>query len=319
VVDKVRPATVQVTTETAVPFGQTGTSLDVPQGTGTGFIYDKEGHVLTNAHVVAGGTTLLVTLASGDSQQAKLIGSDPRTDVAVLQLSGSSLPTAALGDASKLKVGDGTVAIGHALGLPGGPTVTAGVLSAIGRHVQEPSDTGGAGPFLFDMLQTDAAINPGNSGGPLVNMSGEVIGMNTLVAGQAAEGLPAQGIGFAISINRAKAVADQLVKDGRVVHPALGVCYVPLNPAVALKLGVKPDVGGAAIGQVAPGSAAAKAGLRAKDIVTKVDGTPVKEESDLPRLIDQKKPGDRVKLTILRDNAEQSIDVTLDEASQPRQ
>ena len=319
VVDKVGPATVQVTNETAVPFGQTGTSLDVPQGTGTGFIYDKEGHVLTNAHVVAGGTTLLVTLANGEAQRAKLIGSDPRTDVAVLQISGSSLPTAALGDASKLKVGDGTVAIGHALGLPGGPTVTAGVLSAMGRHVQEPSDTGGAGPFLFDMLQTDASINPGNSGGPLVNLNGEVIGMNTLVAGQAAEGLPAQGIGFAISINRAKAVADQLVKDGRVAHPSLGVSYVPLNPAVALQLGVKPETKGGAIGQVAPGSAAAKAGLRAKDIVTKVDGTPVKEESDLPRLIDQKKPGDRVKLTVLRDNAEQNIDVTLDQASQPTQ
>jgi len=315
VVDKVRPATVQVTNETAVSFGQGGTSLDVPQGTGTGFIYDKEGHVLTNAHVVAGGTTLLVTLANGDAQPAKLIGSDPRTDVAVLQLSGSSLPTVALGDATKVKVGDWTVAIGHALGLPGGPTVTAGVLSAMGRHVQEPSDTGGAGPFLFDMLQTDAPINPGNSGGPLVNLNGEVIGMNTLVAGQAGEGQPAQGIGFAISINRAKSIADLLVKDGKVAHSVLGVSFVPLNPATALQLGTKPDTKGAAIGQVAPGSPASKAGLRARDIVTKVDGTPVKEESDLPRLIDQKKPGENVKLTVLRDNAEQNVDVTLDQAS----
>jgi len=308
-----------VTNETAVPFGQTGTSLDVPQGTGTGFIYDKEGHVLTNAHVVAGGTTLLVTLANGEAQRAKLIGSDPRTDVAVLQVTGSSLPTAAMGDASKLKVGDATVAIGHALGLPGGPTVTAGVLSAMGRHVQEPSDTGGSGPFLFDMLQTDASINPGNSGGPLVNLNGEVIGMNTLVAGQVAEGLPAQGIGFAISINRAKAVADQLVKDGRVAHPYLGVSYVPLNPAVALQLGVKPETKGAAVRQVSPGSAAAKAGLQARDIVTKVNGTPVKEESDLPRLIDQKKPGDKVSLTVQRGPNEQNIDVTLDQAPPPSQ
>jgi len=315
VVDKVRPATVQVTNEAAVPFGQSGTSLDVPQGAGSGFIYDKEGHVLTNAHVVAGGSTLLVTLANGDSQQAKLIGSDVRTDVAVLQLTGSSLPTAALGDASKVKVGDWTVAIGNALALPGGPTVTAGVLSATGRHVQEPSDTGGAGPYLFDMLQTDAPINPGNSGGPLVNLNGEVVGMNTLVAGQAEAGVPAQGIGFAISINRAKAIADQLVKDGHVAHSSLGVSYVPLNPAIALQLGTKPDTKGAAIAQVAPGSAASKAGLRAKDIVTKVDGTAVKEESDLPRLIEQKKPGGKVSLTILRGGSEQSLDVTLDQAS----
>jgi len=315
VVDKVRPATVQVTNETGVPFGQSGTTLDVPQGTGTGFIYDKEGHVLTNAHVVAGGKTLLVTMANGEAQEAKLIGADTRTDIAVLQISGSSLPVAQLGDPGKLKVGDWTVAIGHALGLPGGPTVTAGVLSAVGRHVQEPSDTNGAGPYLFDMLQTDAPINPGNSGGPLVNVNGEVIGINTLVAGQAEEGVPAQGIGFAIPMSRAKTVADNLVKDGRVAHASLGVSFVPVNPAIALQLGAKQGTKGAAIGQVTPGSAAAKAGLRSRDIVTKVDGTDVKEESDLPRLIDTKKPGDKITLTVLRNGNEQTIEATLDQAS----
>jgi S1-C subfamily serine protease len=284
---------------------------------GTGFIYDKQGHVLTNAHVVSGSTTLLVTTANGDAQEAKLIGIDPRTDVAVLQISGSSLPTAALGEPSKLKVGDWTVAIGHALGLPGGPTVTAGVLSAVGRHVQEPSDTNSAsaGPYLFDMLQTDAPINPGNSGGPLVNVNGEVIGMNTLVAGQAEEGVPAQGIGFAIPIDRAKSIADLLVKDGKVAHSSLGVSFAPVNPAIALQLGAKQGTKGAAIGQVASGSAAAKAGLRSRDIVTKVDGNDVKEESDLPRLIDQKKPGDKVNLTVLRDGSEQTLQATLDQAS----
>jgi len=314
-VEKIRPATVQVTNEASTRIAQTGTSLDVPQGTGTGFIYDKEGHVMTNAHVVAGATTLLVTTANGDAQEAKLIGSDTRTDVAVLQISGSSMPVAAIGDPSKLKVGDWTVALGHALGLPGGPTVTAGVLSATGRHVQEPSDTNGAGPYLFDMLQTDAPINPGNSGGPLVNINGEVIGMNTLIAGEAEAGVPAQGIGFAIPMNRAKDIADQLVKNGSVAHASLGVSFAPVNPAIALQLGAKQGTKGAAIGQVAQGSAAAKAGLRSKDIITKVDNTDVKEESDLPRLIDQKKPGDKVTLTVLRSGGEQKLDATLDKAA----
>lgn len=314
-VDKIRPATVQVTNEATTRIGQTGTSLDVPQGTGTGFIYDNQGHVMTNAHVVAGATTLLVTTANGEAQEAKLIGADPRTDIAVLQIKGSSLPVAALGDPSKLKVGDWTVALGHALGLPGGPTVTAGVLSATGRHVQEPSDTNGAGPYLFDMLQTDAPINPGNSGGPLVNINGEVIGMNTLIAGEAEAGVPSQGIGFAIPMNRAKDIADQLVKNGSVAHASLGVSFAPVNPAIALQLGAKEGTKGAAIGQVAQGSAAAKAGLRSKDIITRVDNTDVKEESDLPRLIDQKKPGDKVTLTVLRSGSEQKVEATLDKAT----
>ena len=313
VVEKIRPATVQVTTQANVPFGQSGRPLAVPQGTGTGFIFDDEGHILTNAHVVEGGTAHLVTLANGEARQARLIGRDPRTDIAVLKVSGSSLPTAALGDASKVKVGDWTVAIGHALGLQGGPTVTAGVVGAVGRHVQEPAGATGGGSYLFDLLQTDAAINPGNSGGPLVNLNGEVIGMNTMVAALG-ESVPAQGIGFAISINYAKSIADQLVEDGRVSHPSLGVNFVPLNPAIALQLGADEGTKGAAIAAVEPGSAAAEAGLRSRDIIIAVDGKAVKQESDLPRLISQKKPGDRVELTVLRDGREQKLNATLDEA-----
>jgi serine protease Do len=317
VADKVRPATVQVVTRASLPFnvqgGQQGQS--VPQGVGTGFIYDKEGHIITNAHVVAGATETQVTLAGGATQPAKIIGVDARTDLAVLQISGSSLPIATLGDASKLRAGDWTVAVGHALGLPGGPTVTAGVLSAMGRNVQEPGDDASAGPYLFDMLQTDAAINPGNSGGPLVNLNGDVIGINTLVAGAIGPGMQAQGIGFAISINTAKGIADQLVANGKVAHPSLGVGYTPVTAAIAADVALK-DPKGAAILRVAPGSAAAKAGLRPRDIVTKVDGKEIKDESDLPRLIDQKKPGDKVTLTVWRDGKEVPVEVTLDQAAQ---
>jgi S1-C subfamily serine protease len=315
VVEKIRPSTVQVMTKVQVPFNLAGMGQGtVPQGIGTGVIYDKEGYVLTNAHVIEGATETQVAMSNGEIRPAKIVGSDPRTDLAVLQISGSSLTVATLGDSSKLKVGDWTVAIGHALGLPGGPTVTAGVLSATGRAVQEPSEDGSGGPYLFDMLQTDAAINPGNSGGPLVNLNGDVVGINTLVAGSAGNGLPAQGIGFAISINTAKGIADQLVKNGKVIHPSLGVTYVPTTAAIASEVGLKSPTG-AAIIRVAPGSAAAKAGLRPGDIVLKVDGKEVKNESDLPRYIDQKQPGDKITMTVWRDGKEQQIEATLDQAS----
>src|SRR5205807_10231831 len=143
--------------------------------------------------------------------------------------------TGRLGDSKQLQVGGWVVAIGKALGLSGGPTVTQGVVSALGRTVQEPSSSGSgpAGPFLFDLVQTDASINPGNSGGALVNLAGEVVGINTLVAGQAEPGVPAQGIGFAIAVDTAKPVADQLVSTGHVVHPYMGIAYLPLSPAQA--------------------------------------------------------------------------------------
>ena len=209
----------------------------------------------------------------------------------MVQIQGDNLPVAQLGDSRQLQVGDWVVAIGNALALPGGPTVTQGVVSALGRTVQEPgadpAATGrsarwwslhtergrsqSAGPFLFDVVQTDAPINPGNSGGPLVDMQGRVIGIDTLVAGQAEPGVQAQGIGFAISIATAKPIADQLVQNGQVIHPFIGIQYVPLNPALAARLGVQIQ-DGAVIGQVVPGSPAAAAGLQPEDIITAIDG-----------------------------------------------
>ncbi|MHB9091194.1 MAG: S1C family serine protease, partial [Chloroflexota bacterium] len=188
---KVKPAVVQITNMQTVQSSRFAEPFAVPAGVGSGVIYDNQGHILTNNHVVEGAQQLLVGLPDNRSFTAKVVGTDPMTDLAVIQIQGDNLPVAQLGDSKALQVGDWVVAIGNALGLPGGPTVTAGVVSALGRTVQEPGNSNptspsaaAPGPYLFDVVQTDAPINPGNSGGPLVNLSGQVIGINTLVAGQ---------------------------------------------------------------------------------------------------------------------------------------
>ncbi len=314
VAEKVKPAVVQVTSEQANPLSQFGSSSQqVPVGVGSGIIYDNQGHILTNAHVVDGAQSLLVSLPDGRSFNAKLIGSDTQTDLAVIQISGSNLPVAQLGDSSQLQVGDWVVAIGNALALPGGPTVTAGVVSALGRTIQEPSNSQGsaAGPFLFDLIQTDAAINPGNSGGPLVNLNGQVVGINTLAAGTAgASGVQAEGIGFAISISTAKPIADQLVATGKVIHPYMGIGYVPLNPAIAAQLGTSATQG-AVIMQVVPGSPAADAGLQTQDVITEINGTPLTGESTLAQIVQSDKPGDTLNLTVVRGSQTLQVKITL--------
>ena len=176
----VSPSVVQVTNEVAASTFTS--SQDIPAGVGSGVIYDAQGYILTNNHVVEGADKLVVALPDGRSFPATLVGRDPMTDIAVIQIQANNLPVAQLGDSTQLEVGEWVVAIGNALALPGGATVTQGVVSALGRAVQEPPDqtTGAAGPYLFDLVQTDAPINPGNSGGPLVTLDGQVIGINTL-------------------------------------------------------------------------------------------------------------------------------------------
>jgi S1-C subfamily serine protease len=315
VAQKVKPAVVQITNEQTQVNFFTQQPFTVPAGVGSGIIYDNQGHILTNDHVVEGAQALLVSLPDGRSFKAKLVGADPLTDLAVLQISGSNLPVAEIGDSTQLQVGDWVVAIGNALALPGGPTVSAGVVSALGRTVQEPgSSSTSSGPFLFDVIQTDAPINPGNSGGPLVNLAGQVIGINTLVAGQAEPGVQAQGIGFAISMAAAKPVADQLVATGKVVHPSLGIQYVPLNPAIAFQLGIQ-QTEGIVVANVVAGSPADKAGLQPRDVITAVDNTPLKSDSALAQLISTHKPGDQITLTVLRGNQQMTVKVTLGEQS----
>ncbi len=328
VVQRVKPAVVQITNQQQVQTGQFNQPFVVPAGVGSGVIYDNQGHILTNNHVVEGAQQLLVSLPDKRSFPAKLVGADPQTDLAVVQIQGDNLPVAELGDSRQLQVGDWVVAIGNALALPGGPTVTQGVVSALGRTVQEPGGQPGrqpgggqttpnaasqsAGPFLFDVVQTDAPINPGNSGGPLVDMQGRVIGIDTLVAGQAEPGVQAQGIGFAISIATAKPIADQLVKNGQVVHPFIGIQYVPLNPALAAQLGVQIQ-DGEVVGQVVPGSPAATAGLQPEDIITAIDGQPLQGESALAEAINGHKPGDTVTFSVLRRQQQMNLSVTLGE------
>jgi S1-C subfamily serine protease len=331
VVQKVKPAVVQITNQQVQPgaFGTGG--ITVPAGVGSGFIYDNQGHILTNDHVVAGAQSLLVTLPDGRTFPGRLIGADSQTDLAVVQISGSNLPVVPLGDSSKLQVGDWVVAIGNALALPGGPTVTQGVVSALGRSVQEPppeqNGNGGnpffggapqqaAGPYLFDLIQTDAPINPGNSGGPLVDLNGNVIGINTLAAGQAEPGVQAEGIGFAIAIDTAKPIADQLVAHGSVQHAYLGIGYLPLTPAIAAQLGVSAK-NGAVILQVQSGGPAAQAGLQPNDVITQVDGKDLVGDSALPQAISQHKPGDTVTLTVQRGNRQISVKVTLGQMPAP--
>jgi S1-C subfamily serine protease len=187
-------------------------------------------------------------------------------------------------------------------------------VSALNRSVQEPATSQGAGPFLFGLIQTDAAINPGNSGGPLVNLDGQVIGINTLGGGTTSSGTQTYGIGFAISIATAKPIADQLVATGQVVHPYVGISYVPLNPALSAQNGISVPYG-AYITSVVSGSPAAQAGLQTGDVITAIDGAPIQNDSDLAQILSNDKPGDTVTMTVLRGSQTLKIDVTLGQTS----
>jgi S1-C subfamily serine protease len=317
VVQQIKPAVVQITNEQYQVDGSSNTPFTVPAGVGSGVIYDNQGHILTNNHVVADAQQLTVALPDGSTYPANLVGADPYTDLAVLKIDGKNLPVASFGDSSQLQVGDWVVAIGNALALPGGPTVSAGVVSALGRTVQEPGETnGGPGPYLFDVIQTDAPINPGNSGGPLVDLQGKVIGINTLVAGQAEPGVQAQGIGFTISIAAAKPIADQLVATGQATHPYIGVQQIPLNAVIASRLGSDTKNGVVIVG-VGPGTPAAAAGLRPRDIITAIDSTQVIDDSVFAKIIDSHKPGDTIDLTVVR--GKQTIHITATLAKRPTQ
>jgi serine protease Do len=307
-VQKAEPAVVQITNNQTPPnaFNQPA----IPTGVGSGIIIDDQGHILTNNHVIAGAQQLQVSLPDGRSFTAKLIGADPQTDLAVIQISGNSLPVASIGNSSKLLVGDWVVAIGNALALEGGPTVTAGVVSALGRTVQEPGSDNSPGPFLFDVIQTDASINPGNSGGPLIDEQNQVVGISTLVAGNAEPGVQAEGIGFAISINTAMPIARELIATGSVVHPYLGISYSPLNPSIAAQLNIT-QTQGVIVLQVDPTSPAATAGLQEQDIITEIDGKKLVGDSDLAQALNHLKPGDVVALTVLRNGQTQQIKATL--------
>jgi len=282
---------------------------DVPErmprrGLGSGVIIDASGVTLTNAHVVDGATQVEVTLADGTKHRAKVVGLDKKTDLAVLRLDagGKKFPYLPLGDSSEVRVGDWVLAVGSPFGLQA--TVTSGIVSAKARQI-------GAGPY-DDFLQTDAAINPGNSGGPLVNMRGEVIGINTAIV------RGGSGIGFAIPASMAKRVSAQLLENGKVTRGYLGVVLQPLTEELAASFGAEGKKG-ALVSEVAPDSPAAKAGLKAGDIVLEVDGRAVDGPSDVARAVGLAAPGRKARITLWRDRAQKTVEVVLAEAPGERQ
>lgn len=271
------------------------------RGAGTGVIATADGHILTNAHVVQGATEVQVLLTDGRSLEARIVGLDREADLAVLKVDADNLPVAPLGDSDNLRVGDSVIAVGHALGLPGGPTVTTGIVSALDRSIRESS-----GAILRNLIQTDAAINPGNSGGALLDAAGNVIGVNTAIAGEA------QNIGFAIAITPARNILDQLIRTGEVIRPFLGVEMAQVTPALAAAENL-PVEEGALIAEVVDGSPAARAGLRVDDVITEIDGAKISDTNDVGDVMGTRMPGDEIEITVARGSGTETFEATLEE------
>ncbi len=291
----------------------------VPQeGQGSGFVIDKEGHILTNFHVIENAREVWVTMHDQKKYRATIVGTDQAHDLAIVQIKATDLRPMTLGDSTNLQVGQKVYAIGNPFGLAG--TLTRGIVSSI-RQVQEPD-----GMEIEDAIQTDAAINPGNSGGPLLNWHGEVIGINTLIATQP-NVVQSAGIGFAIPINTAKAVLNDLVTLGRVRRPALGIHTIPIDPELANELGLASDYG-LLIVQAVPGGAADRAGLHGGteraylgntpimiggDLIVEIDGGKIETQQDLAQVMNKHRAGDTIKITIYRAKKKLELSVVLGE------
>src|SRR5713101_7427138 len=281
-------------------FGEIPEREQVQRSLGSGVIVDPSGIVLTNAHVVERASEIEVVTADGKKHKAKVVGADRRTDLAVLKLQGGGpYPAATLGDSDKLKVGDWVLAIGSPFGLQ--QTVTAGIISAKGRSI-------GQGPY-DDFLQTDAAINPGNSGGPLVNMSGEVVGINSAILSRTGGNV---GIGFSIPVNMAKRIYTELAAKGKVTRGWLGVSIQPMTPELAKGFGLK-EAKGVLISDVVQDSPADRAGIAAGDIITEFDKKRVETPQDLQKVVATTPPGKGVPLKVWRDKAEKTLEIKIGE------
>ncbi len=290
----------------------------VPQeGQGSGFVIDKDGHILTNYHVIADARQVEVTLHNRKKYKATIVGTDKSHDLAIVQIKAPDLQPMTLGDSSNLQVGQRVYAIGNPFGLAG--TLTLGIVSSI-RQVQEPD-----GLVIDEAIQTDAAINPGNSGGPLLNWHGQVIGINTMIASSVGQ---SAGIGFAIPINTAKAVVNDLVTLGRVRRPALGVRTIPIDSEIAEELGLAANYG-LLIEQAVPGGSADRAGLRGGseraylgnipimiggDLIVAIDGEKIESQQTLAQIMNKHRAGDTVKVTIFRGKKQVEVSVVLGEA-----
>jgi serine protease Do len=267
------------------------------RGTGSGFIIKSNGYILTNEHVIRGAQKLEVTLFGGKKFPAKVVGSDPATDLAVVKVEAQNLPTVEFGDSDKVEPGQWVIAIGNPYGFH--DTITAGIISALGRSLDDPSEHG-------NLIQTDAAINPGNSGGPLVDLNGQVIGMNEAIIAQA------QGIGFAIPSNTTTKIAEQLIKNGKVKRkstPWLGVALTEINQRIANYYGLPNEEG--VIIQVYPNSPAAKARLQDGDIIKEINRQKVKKTEDVVNIVKKAKVGQNIEILIYREGKPQVFKVTL--------
>ena len=284
-------------------FGEPGRGrLEKMQSLGSGFVLDKEGHIITNNHVIAGADEVVVMFPESEREfKAKVVGADKLTDLALLKIDApkSILEPVVLGDSDNVQVGDWVVAIGNPFGL--NSTVTQGIISALGRRLTSSS--------YESFLQTDASINPGNSGGPLVNLQGQVIAVNTAIYSRSGGNI---GIGFAIPINIAKNVVEQLKAHGKVIRGWLGVVIQPVTPNMAQALGLPKDEG-ALVADVVQNGPAAKAGIKAGDVIVGWNGKPVKESDELPLLVSRTKPGTEAKITVIRDGKRKDIDVKVGE------
>jgi S1-C subfamily serine protease len=282
----------------------------IPQGAGSGFVWDKKGRVVTNFHVVQGGDAFLVTFNDQTQLQAKLVGSDPSHDIAVLQVEDppEKLKPIKVGSSDQLLVGQQTVAIGNPFGLD--HSLTKGIISALGRQV-----VGIGGVTIRDMIQTDAAINPGNSGGPLLDSAGDLIGMNTMIFSRSGS---SAGIGFAVPVSFIKRIVPQLIEHGKVIRPGIGISILTPGQKYYL-LG---DRDGVVVDQISRGGPAAKAGLRGGrhlpggryamgDVIVGIDGRDIKDFDDLYNALDRYKPGDKVKVKVLRDAKPLVFNITL--------
>lgn len=307
-VEKVGPAVVTVVG--TIPgqrtfFGPTGEQTV----SGTGFFVTNDGYIITNNHVVEGTQQVNIILSDGTEQKATIVGTDLYSDIAVLKADGNVPAFVKLGNSDVLKPGESVIAIGSPLGNFKN-TVTVGVVSATGRAI----DTGN-GYQIEDLIQTDAAINHGNSGGPLVNLAGEVVGVNTLVVRNTGSGDVAEGLGFAIPVNTAQAVAQQIIEQGYFARPYLGISFQPINPEVTAMYDL-PAQWGVYVTKVAENSPASKAGLQQGDIITKIGDVTLDETHSYINTFFKFQPGDQIPLEVMRGNKTLQLQVTLGEAPQ---
>jgi len=284
-------------------FGTTGDQTV----SGSGFFITDQGYIITNNHVVEGTKEVTIVLSDGTEQKATIVGTDPYSDIAVLKTEGKVPSVAALGNSDALNPGESVIAIGSPLGNFKN-TVTVGVVSATGRSI----DTG-KGYQIEDLIQTDAAINHGNSGGPLVNLAGQVIGINTLIVRNTDSGDVAEGLGFAIPVNTAQAVAQQIIQKGYFARPYLGISFQPINPDIAIRYNL-PAQWGVYVTRISSGSPASQAGLQEGDIITKIGDVTLDETHSYVNTLFTFKPGDQITLDVVRGTDNVQVKVTLGEA-----